>query len=217
MKFRSVVFVATQALSSSCALQILADSDIGLRQETKGPAAVPVGPSDAEYNEIFRYLAETEDNADAQIATICTFLDREGVDVDKIVVITDDANNDTCTIVHALARSMKVFKEDQGLARALAGTRDDIELDWLQPWRVITAAQGTTLAVLDVLIKKYSVNLNTFIKRTSLDMTVSSHECFGERVLEIIAQAMDLSLFCISGNCDFIAEKDEMDKNMAEV
>ena len=74
MKFCSVVFVASQALSSSRALQILSDVDV----QTKRRAAV--GPSDAKYNAIFDYIQRAEDGADAQIAKVDAFLALPGAD-----------------------------------------------------------------------------------------------------------------------------------------
>ena len=171
MKFHSVVFVASQALYSSRALQILSDSN-ALRQ---GSAAGPDGPSDAEYNAIFRYIEQTEDSAKKQISTVCAFLDREGADVNKIVntesILGDDESiigHDTSNIVYALARSFSGPKSNEVLARALAGVADDALVDW----RVIAKAVDTKVQVLDVLMKRYEVNLNILLckPKTLLDL-----------------------------------------------
>ena len=196
MKFLIIVFAASQTLSSTCALQILADGDIGLAPE-------PVGPSDAEYNEMFHYIQCTEDSAKVQVDKVRAFLDREGADVNKIVVITDNADNDKLNFAHAVARSICGLKHNEVLARALAGKPADAHCDW----RVFTAAQATKVAVLDVLMEKYNVNLNIL-----LEVTHDSRK-FQDQVLRSIVGGMELS----RTDDPPYAHQDEMDQNMAKV
>ena len=208
MKFHAAVCLCVGVLVPSCALQICVDSDDGVREEIKSEQT---GPSDAEYNEIFRYLEQTKDSAEVQIAKICAFLDQEGADVDKIVVDARSTCNDNLNIVHAVALTIRSLDSKQNLARALAGVADDVAVDW----RVITSALATKIAVLDVLMEKYNVNLNILISTTSLHSHGEQIKA-KEQVLWHVMEGMELSHRVQKGS-GYEMARHEMDINMAKV